>query len=45
MTEADMGKLAGWMADALEKREDPAALDRLRAEVETFCGSFPVPGI
>jgi len=45
MTEADMGKLAGWMCDALEKREDAAALDRLRAEVESFCGRFPVPGI
>jgi len=45
MTEADMGKLAGWMVDALQKRDDMAALDRLRAEVETFCGRFPVPGL
>ena len=45
MTEADMGKLAGWMVDALQKRDDAAALDRLRADVEAFCGRFPVPGL
>jgi glycine hydroxymethyltransferase len=45
MDEADMAKLAGWMLDALQKREDAAALDRLRAEVEAFCARFPVPGI
>jgi len=45
MDEADMAKLAGWMLDALQRREDNAALDRLRAEVEAFCKRFPVPGI
>jgi glycine hydroxymethyltransferase len=45
MNEADMAKLAGWMVDALQKRDDAAALDRLRADVESFCGRFPVPGL
>jgi glycine hydroxymethyltransferase len=45
MTEPDMGKLAGWIADALEHRGDPGTLARLRDEVEHFCQRFPVPGL
>jgi len=45
MGEADMARLAGWMVEALQKRDDTAALARLRAEVEAFCGRFPVPGL
>jgi glycine/serine hydroxymethyltransferase len=40
-----MAKLGGWIADALEHRGDPAALARLRTEVEAFCQRFPVPGL
>jgi glycine hydroxymethyltransferase len=45
MTEPDMTKLAGWIADALAKRDDAAALAALRGEVESFCQRFPVPGL
>ena len=45
MTESDMAKLAGWMIEALRKRDDAGALERLRGEVEAFCGRFPVPGL
>jgi len=45
MNEADMAKLAGWIADALAARSDAGALARLRADVEAFCHRFPVPGL
>jgi glycine hydroxymethyltransferase len=45
MDAGDMTKLAGWMVDALQKRDDAAAIDRIRGEVEAFCGRFPVPGL
>jgi glycine hydroxymethyltransferase len=45
MGTGDMTKLAGWMVDALQKRDDAAAIDRIRSEVEAFCGRFPVPGL
>ena len=45
MGEADMGRLASWMHDALGKREDEAGLAAIRKEVEAFCTGFPVPGI
>ena len=40
-----MVKLAGWIADALAKRDDADTLARLRGEVEAFCQRFPVPGL
>ena len=45
MVEADMERLAGWVIEALERRADAAALERLRRDVEGFCGRFPVPGL
>ena len=45
MREADMEKLAAWMLEALQKRDDTAALSRVKGEVEAFCGRFPVPGL
>lgn len=45
MDEQHMDSLAGWMVEALERREDEAALTRIRAAVEEFCRGFPVPGI
>jgi glycine hydroxymethyltransferase len=41
----EMRTVAGFIASAIENREDEAALERLRAEVEEFAGAFPVPGI
>ncbi len=41
----EMRTVARYIATAVEKREDEAALATLRAEVEEFAGAFPVPGI
>jgi glycine hydroxymethyltransferase len=41
----EMRTVAGYIARALESREDEAALESLRAEVEEFAGAYPVPGI
>ena len=45
MGEDDMRRLAGWIHEALAKREDEAALAALRERVEEFCRRFPVPGL
>jgi glycine hydroxymethyltransferase len=45
MVESDMQRLAGWIVDALEHREDEPRLAALRVEVEEFCSRFPVPGV
>ena len=45
MDQGDMAKLAGWMVAALQKRDDAAAIARIKGEVEAFCGRFPVPGL
>jgi glycine hydroxymethyltransferase len=45
MVESDMQRLAGWIVDALEHREDEPRLAALRGEVEGFCSRFPVPGV
>ena len=45
MKEPEMEKLASWIVACLQNPEDEANLSRIRSEVESFCGSFPVPGI
>jgi glycine hydroxymethyltransferase len=45
MVEADLAKIGRWMVEALRERKDEARLEALRAEVEAFCSTFPVPGI
>ena len=45
MKEADMETLGGFMAKAVEKRADNAAIAALHEKVKTFCRKFPVPGI
>jgi hypothetical protein len=37
--------VAGFIARTVDVREDEAALESLRTEVEEFAGSYPVPGI
>jgi glycine hydroxymethyltransferase len=39
----DTRRIVDWIDDAINAREDDAALARLRGEVEEFCQSFPVP--
>ena len=41
----EMERLAGWMLEALRHHGDEAVHARIRAEVETTCARFPVPGI
>ena len=45
MVEADMTKLANWMIEAINKRNEQSELDRIHKEVTAFCQSFPVPGL
>lgn len=45
MGDGEMARLAGWILDALRNYEDPAALARLKGEVEETCLGFPVPGV
>jgi glycine hydroxymethyltransferase len=41
----EMDRLAGWICDALRRPEDTALLEKLRAEVESLCLGYPVPGL
>jgi glycine hydroxymethyltransferase len=41
----DMARLGAWIAGALRHADDSARLASLRAEVESHCGRFPVPGL
>lgn len=45
MKEAEMEKLVEFMLEAVAKREDEAALEKLHAQVKVFCKKYPVPGI
>jgi glycine hydroxymethyltransferase len=45
MKEKEMKHVAAWMGKALVKANDPAALEKIRAEVAEFCEKFPAPGI
>lgn len=42
MKENEMRIIAGWIAKALEKRNDDAALDRIRGEVAELANKFPL---
>jgi glycine hydroxymethyltransferase len=45
MKEADVEMIAKFMLQAVEKRNDDSAIERLHDEVIDFCLKFPVPGI
>jgi glycine hydroxymethyltransferase len=45
MGEAEMVKLAGWIAEVLASPTDAAKRAAVRAEVAELCGRFPVPGL
>jgi glycine hydroxymethyltransferase len=40
--EAEMRTLAGWIDDAIKRRDDPAALARIRTQVGALCKAFPL---
>jgi glycine hydroxymethyltransferase len=42
MRESEMRIIARWIAEALEKRNDEAALDRIRGEVAELANKFPL---
>lgn len=42
MKEAEMRVIGRWIAEALEKRNDDAALDRIRGEVAELANRFPL---
>ena len=42
MKEAEMRTIAGWIAKALEQRNDDAALERMRGEVAEMANQFPL---
>lgn len=43
MKEVHMAQIAIWMRQAIDAREDPETLQRLRQEVKTFVAQFPLP--
>ncbi|MGB9146087.1 MAG: serine hydroxymethyltransferase, partial [Acidobacteriaceae bacterium] len=42
MKEAEMHTIGGWIADALDRRTDPAALARIRGQVLELAEQFPL---
>jgi glycine hydroxymethyltransferase len=44
MGESEMRTIAGWIAEALEKRNDADALARIRGRVREMADQFPLYG-
>jgi len=45
MKESDMEQLADWITICMQNHENEDKLTEVRAEVESFCRQFPVPGL
>lgn len=45
MKEKEMETLGAFMLEAIEKRADASATEKLKEAVKVFCKKFPVPGI
>ena len=45
MTAADMGRVAGFILEALHASDDATELQRVRTRVTEFANGFPVPGL
>lgn len=43
LNEKDMVKIAKWMKQAIDNRDDETKLNKLREEVKEFCLKFPLP--
>lgn len=43
--EEGMKKIAGWIVEAAQARDDGKKLEEIRAQVKEFCLTYPVPGI
>lgn len=44
MKEEEMRKIASWMNEAVENREKPEEIKRIKEEVKELCLQYPVPG-
>ncbi|MDA3970373.1 MAG: serine hydroxymethyltransferase [Desulfobulbaceae bacterium] len=42
LKEAEMRTIAAWINEAVERRDDPETLARIRAEVRSLCEKFPL---
>ena len=42
LKERDMVKIAGWIHDAIQRRDDAAAIARIRKEVKSLCLKHPM---
>ncbi len=42
LKEVEMEKIATWINEAVEQRDDPAVLARIRGEVRSLCEAFPL---
>ena len=40
-----MSTLSSWIVSALRHHDDPDRLTALKEAVESFCSTYPVPGI
>lgn len=45
MMESEMQALGGFMLEALRRPDDESGLQRLKADVQALCATFPAPGI
>ncbi|MCC7535674.1 MAG: serine hydroxymethyltransferase [Deltaproteobacteria bacterium] len=45
MREAEMSRVAEWIARIVDHPEDEATIERTRGEVAEVCASFPAPGL
>ncbi|PIR95189.1 serine hydroxymethyltransferase, partial [Candidatus Falkowbacteria bacterium CG10_big_fil_rev_8_21_14_0_10_37_6] len=45
MKEDDMKKVANWINETLNNKDNEGKLKNIKTEIETFCAQFPVPGI
>ncbi|NUQ47240.1 MAG: serine hydroxymethyltransferase [Phycisphaerae bacterium] len=45
MREAEMSRVAEWIARIVDHPEDEATIERTRGEVAELCASFPAPGL
>jgi glycine hydroxymethyltransferase len=45
MTESDMGQVAGWIAEVVDRPDDEQVAARVRGQVLELCRAHPAPGI
>ncbi|HPN85167.1 MAG TPA: hypothetical protein PK821_07530 [Victivallales bacterium] len=43
MKEKEMGKIAKWITQAVEKKEDESSLSKIKSEIKDFMVNYPLP--